>query len=64
MGNWKKAYLNSEKHIALDDSLNSAKFKNEIVTLEAKFKKTENARKNKPAHHTKLKIRFGSQKQL
>jgi two-component system, NarL family, sensor kinase len=44
-GNWKKAYFNSEKYIALNDSLNNTKFKNEIVALEAKFNKTENERK-------------------
>jgi two-component system, NarL family, sensor kinase len=37
--------LYSEKYIALNDSLNNTKFKNEIVALEAKFNKTENERK-------------------
>jgi two-component system, NarL family, sensor kinase len=42
---WEKAYFNSEKYIALNDSLNNTKFKEEIVALEAKFNKTENERK-------------------
>jgi two-component system, NarL family, sensor kinase len=45
LGRWEKAYLYSEKYIALNDSLNNTKFKNEIVALEAKFNKTENERK-------------------
>jgi two-component system, NarL family, sensor kinase len=42
---WKKAYFYSEKYIAINDSLNAAKIKDQIVTLEAKFKKTENEKK-------------------
>ncbi len=43
--NWKKAFFYSEKYIALNDSLNAAKIKDQIVTLEAKFNKTENEKK-------------------
>ncbi|MCP2027995.1 signal transduction histidine kinase/ribosomal protein S20 [Flavobacterium sp. HSC-32F16] len=40
-----KAYYYSHKYNALNDSLNSTKFKSEIVELEAKYKKAESEKK-------------------
>jgi len=40
-----KAYYYSNKHNAVNDSLNNTKFKSEIVELEAKYKKAESEKK-------------------
>ena len=40
--NYQKAYYYSNKYNIVNDSLNNTKFKNEIVELEAKYKKAEN----------------------
>lgn len=45
IGNFKKAYVNSEKFILLNDSSNELTYRDQIITLEAKFKKTENEKK-------------------
>lgn len=40
-----KAYFYSNKYNVINDSLNDTKFRNEIVELEAKYKKAENEKK-------------------
>jgi two-component system, NarL family, sensor kinase len=45
IGNWEKAYNDSEKYITLNDSSNANKFRDQIVTLDAKFNKTQNEKK-------------------
>lgn len=43
--NYQKAYYYSNKYNVVNDSLNNTKFKDEIVELEAKYKKAENEKK-------------------
>jgi len=43
--NYDKAYFYSNKYNIVNDSLNNTKFQNEIVELEAKYKKAENEKK-------------------
>jgi len=43
--NYQKAYYYSNKYNIVNDSLNNTKFKNDIVELEAKYKKAENEKK-------------------
>ena len=43
--NYNKAYFYSNKYNIVNDSLNNTKFQNEIVELEAKYKKAENEKK-------------------
>ncbi len=45
IGNYQKAYKFSEKFIILNDSSNAIEYRDQIITLEAKFKKTENEKK-------------------
>ena len=45
LGNFEEAYNNSEKYIILNDSSNAIAYRDQIITLEAKFKKTENEKK-------------------
>ena len=45
LGNYQKAYQYSEKFMILNDSSNEIEFKDQIVTLEAKFNKTKNEKK-------------------
>ncbi len=45
LGNYQKAYLFSEKFITLNDSSNAVAFRDQIITLEAKFNKTQNEKK-------------------
>ena len=45
IGDFKKAYQFSEKFMVLNDSSNAVEFKNQIITLEAKFNKTQNEKK-------------------
>lgn len=45
LGDFQKAYNFSEKFINLNDSSNALAYRDQIVTLEAKFKKTQNEKK-------------------
>lgn len=45
LGNYQKAYQFSEKFITLNDSSNAIAFRDQIITLEAKFNKTQNEKK-------------------